>query len=220
MSSHHIVKDNQEPALIIANGESCSMHLLNQLLEWSPVVMVLDGALPRVLDLGIKIDIVLGDFDRAHEPEKVLAHQYPIEIIHTPNQDKTDLEKGIDLLLSRNHTAINIVWATGKRADHTLNNLSTLAKYKDLANLVMYDDYSKIFCLPKSFDKWYTAATPISLMPISRVEGVVTSGLKYNLNNEFLDLGICTSSSNEALQDGTVKIAYQSGTLLLMECHD
>ncbi len=220
MSSHHIVKDNQEPALIIANGEACSMHLLNQLLEWSPTVMVLDGALPRVLDLGIKIDIVLGDFDREHHPEEVLAHQYPVEIIHTPDQDKTDLEKGIELLLSRKHRAINIVWATGKRADHTLNNLSTLAKYKDLANLVMLDDYSKIFCLPPQFDKWYTAQTPISLIPMSRVEGVSTSGLKYNLNQDFLELGICTSSSNEALADGTVKISYQSGTLLLMECHD
>ncbi|MCG9879514.1 MAG: thiamine diphosphokinase, partial [Bacteroidia bacterium] len=205
---------------IIANGEACSMHLLNQLLEWSPVVMVLDGALPRVLDLGIKIDIVLGDFDREHEPEKALEHQYPVEIIHTPDQNKTDLEKGIDLLISRNHKAINLVWATGKRADHTLNNLSTLAKYKDKVNLVMYDDYSKIFCLPKLFDKWYTAETPISLMPIGRVEGITTSGLKYNLSNDFLEMGICTSSSNEAFQDGTVKIAYKSGTLLLMECHD
>ena len=59
MSSHHIVRDTQEPALIIANGEACSRELLDQLLEWNPVVMVLDGALPRVLELGIKIDIVL-----------------------------------------------------------------------------------------------------------------------------------------------------------------
>jgi thiamine pyrophosphokinase len=84
----------------------------------------------------------------------------------------------------------------------------------------MYDDYSKIFCLPKQFDKWYTAATPISLLPVGRVEGVVTSGLKYDLNNDFLEMGIRTGSSNEAMQDGTVKIAYQSGTLMLMECHD
>ena len=220
MSSHHIVKDNQEPALIIANGEACSMLLLNQLLEWSPIVMVLDGALPRVLDLGIKIDIVLGDFDRGYEPEKMLAHQYPVEIIHTPDQSKTDLEKGIDLFISRNHFAINIVWATGRRADHTLNNFSTLAKYKDIANLVMYDDYSKIFCLPREFDKWYPAQTPISLIPVNRVEGITTSGLKYNLQHDFLELGTCTSSSNEALKDGTVNISHQSGTLLLLECRD
>lgn len=36
MSSHHIVRDDQEPALIIANGAACSSELLGQLLEWSP----------------------------------------------------------------------------------------------------------------------------------------------------------------------------------------
>ena len=54
MSSHHIIRDKQEPALIIANGEECSMDLLEQLLEWSPTVVVLDGAIQRVIDLGIK----------------------------------------------------------------------------------------------------------------------------------------------------------------------
>ncbi len=220
MSSHHIVRDTQEPALIIANGQSCSAELLNQLLEWNPIVMVLDGALPRVLELGIKIDIVLGDFDRNHHPEAYLAHQQPVEIIHTPDQDKTDLEKGIDLLLSRNHKAINIVWATGLRADHTFNNLSNLVRYVGKANLVMYDDYSKVYVLPKQFDKWFAAGTPISLIPIGKVEGVTTSGLKYNLQDDTLEIGIRSGSSNEAAADGTVFIKYTHGHLLMMECRD
>ncbi|OYU94537.1 MAG: thiamine diphosphokinase [Bacteroidetes bacterium B1(2017)] len=220
MSSHHVVRDTQEPALIIANGEACSFDLVQQLLEWSPIVMVLDGALPRVLELGIKIDIVLGDFDREHNPEEALAHQHPVEIIHTPDQNKTDLEKGIDLLLSRNHKAINIVWATGRRADHTINNISNLARYKNEATLVIYDDYSKIYCLPNSFDKWYAKGTPISLIPIGKVEGVKTSGLKYNLHSESLELGFKSGSSNEAEQDGTVCINYLDGFLLMMECRD
>ena len=45
MSSHHIARDDQEPALIIANGEMCSQELLGQLLEWSPLVIVLDSAI-------------------------------------------------------------------------------------------------------------------------------------------------------------------------------
>ncbi len=220
MSSHHVVRDSQEPALIIANGEACSYALLAQLLEWSPIVMVLDGALQRVLELGIKIDIVLGDFDREHHPEQYLLHQQPVEIIHTPDQNKTDLEKGIDLLLGRNHKAIHIVWATGRRADHTINNMSTLAAYKDKGVLVMYDDYSKVYCLPHSFDKWYVAGTPISLIPMGKVTGVSTEGLKYNMQNESLQLGLRTGSSNEAAADGTVKISYQTGALLMMECWD
>ncbi|MBC7381875.1 MAG: thiamine diphosphokinase [Bacteroidia bacterium] len=220
MSSHHIVRDTQEPALIIANGEACSYELLSQLLEWNPVVMVLDGALERVLRLGIKIDIVLGDFDRQIDPYSMLEHQYPVEIIHTPDQDQTDLEKGIALLLSREHKAINIVWATGRRADHTFTNITTIVRFSADAILVMYDDYSKIFCLPKKYDKWYPAGTPISLIPVGAVHGIFTEGLKFNLSNESLETGVRTGSSNETITDGTVKINHESGHLLLMECTD
>jgi len=90
MSSHHIVRDDQEPALIIANGEMCSSELLGQLLEWSPLVIVLDSAIERVLELGIKVDVLLGDFDRGFDAKYYKEKQYPIEIVYTPNQDKTD----------------------------------------------------------------------------------------------------------------------------------
>ena len=49
MSSHHIVRDDQERALIIGNGQACSKELMGQLLEWSPLVIVLDSAIERVL---------------------------------------------------------------------------------------------------------------------------------------------------------------------------
>jgi thiamine pyrophosphokinase len=78
----------------------------------------------------------------------------------------------------------------------------------------------RYFCLPMHFDKWYTKGSPISLMPLGLVKGISTSGLKYNLQNESLETGVNSGSSNEAAEDGTVQINYQSGTLLLMECKD
>ena len=70
MSSHHIVRDDQEPALIIANGAACQPEFLGQLLEWSPLVVVLDAAMERVMELDIKVDVLLGDVDADFEPEK------------------------------------------------------------------------------------------------------------------------------------------------------
>jgi thiamine pyrophosphokinase len=220
MSSHHIVKDNQEPALIIANGEPCSAELMGQLLEWSPVVLVLDGAIHQVLSLGIKVDIYLGDFDRNNQPDEVLKIQPQIAIIHTPDQSKTDLEKGIELLIQKGHKAANILWATGKRADHNLNNLTLIARYKQRINLVIYDDYSKVFVLPTKFSKFYTAGTPISIMPIGTVTGISSSGLKYELQNDTLELGYRVGSSNEAATNGIVHIHHEQGDLLMMECMD
>jgi thiamine pyrophosphokinase len=220
MSSHHVIRDKQEPALLIANGQACSDDLLGQLLEWSPFVVVLDGAADRVLDLGIKIDVLLGDFDRDFKPQTILERQFPLEIVHVPNQDKTDLEKGIEFLIERGFPAVNIVWATGRRADHTLANLTNIARYKHQIKIVMLDDHSKIFPLVGTFTKWYAAGTPISLMPVGSVEGIVTEGLKYNLNNESLTIGYRVGNSNEAAADGLVQITAATGDLLLMECWD
>ncbi|RZJ69665.1 thiamine diphosphokinase [Flavobacterium sp.] len=220
MSSHHIVRDDQEPALIIANGEACSMELLNQLLEWSPLVVVLDSAMDRVAPLGIKVDVLLGDFDRGFDPTTRDDYQFPIEIVHTPNQDKTDLEKAFDYLIERKIPSANVVWATGKRADHTLANVTNIVRYKNQLKIVILDDYSKIFRLPEKFEKWYTKDSVISLMPVGKVTGISAQNLVWPLQNDELTLGYRIGSSNAVKDDGIVSITYESGDLLLMECHD
>lgn len=220
MSSHHIVRDDQEPALIIANGAACSKDLLDQLLEWSPLVIVLDAAINRVLELGIKVDVLLGDFDRGFDAEYYRNKQFPLEIVHTPDQNKTDLEKAFDYLLERKIPAVNVIWATGKRADHTITNITNIVRFRNLLKIVILDDHSKIFLLPNKFEKWYPAKTPISLIPIGNVTGVYSENLKYPLANDSLTIGYRTGSSNEVLEDGIIKIEYESGDLLLMECFD
>ena len=220
MSSHHIVRDDQEPALIIANGASCSEELIGQLLEWSPLVITLDSAIERVLNLGIKVDVLLGDFDRDFNPEYYLQKQYPLEIVHTPNQDKTDLEKAFDYLIEKGHKAVNVIWATGKRADHTITNITNIVAYRNLLKIVILDDHSKVFLLQNKYEKWYPANTTLSLIPIGKVTGITTQNLFYPLNNEELTIGYRTGSSNHVAQDGIVSIEHVEGDLLLMECWD
>ena len=220
MSSHHVIRDKQEPALLIANGEGCSFELMGQLLEWSPFVVVLDHAIHRVLDLGIKVDVLLGDFDHNVDFDEIRARQFPLEIISAPDQDKTDLEKGIEFLIERGFPAVNILWATGRRADHSLTNMTNIVRYKDQIKIVMLDDHSKIFPLVGTFEKWYVQHTPISLIPVGTVDGITTEGLKYNLYDDFLRLGYRSGNSNEAAADGFVKISAQAGDLLIMECWD
>lgn len=222
MSSHHVVREKQEPALIIANGENCSLELIGQLLEWSPTVVVLDGALERVLELGIKVDVILGDFDSV-DTHELAAKQFPVKIVHTPDQEYTDLEKAIMYLIDEEYPAANIIWATGRRADHTLANISILPKYAEQISLKIIDDYSCIFPIlpsPKKLIKWYKKGTPLSLMPLGITEGISTQNLMYELHEEILQLGIRNGSSNQVLEDGEVIVEYKKGTLLIMECND
>ncbi|MBA4154780.1 thiamine diphosphokinase [Flavobacterium sp.] len=220
MSSHHIVRDDQEPALIIANGAACSQELLGQLLEWSPFVVVLDSAIERVLELEIKVDVLLGDFDRGFDANYYKEIQYPLEIIHTPNQDKTDLEKAFEFLIERNFPAVNVVWATGKRADHTITNITSIAKFRNQLKIVLFDDHSKIHLLTQKFQKWYPKNTVISLIPIGAVHGIHSVNLFYPLQNDSLTIGYRTGSSNHVAEDGLITIEHSEGDLLLMECWD
>lgn len=220
MSSHHVVRDKQEPALIIANGDSCKMDLLGQLLEWNPFVLVLDGAIDRVLDLQIRFDAVLGDFDSVLNLEEKVRGMPNIQILHTPDQNKTDLQKGIEFLISDGHSAANIAWATGLRADHNFNNLATLPVYSGIIDVMVVDDHSRIYNLPKTFKKWYPAGTKISLIPITPAYGVISSNLAFDLKNETLHMPNRSGSSNHVVRDGFVEISYSTGHLLLMECWD
>ena len=215
MSSHHFVKEGQEPALIIANGATCSYDLLTSLLEWCPYVVVLDGAYDRVHSLQIRPDVVIGDFDSL----SLDMNDFNVEFVQVDDQDTTDLEKGIDFLIAKGFDHINVVWATGRRLDHTVNNFATLARYAEL-RVVLYDDHSRAFVLPKSYSKLYPPQTKLSLFPMDEASGIETTNLLYNLNNERLKLGERSSSSNQTLEEGLTTISYSEGVLILVESND
>ena len=217
MSSHHFVRPNQEPALIIANGEACAHTLLEQLLEWNPHVVALDGAYDRVIKLGIKVDTVIGDFDSISTdiPYNNL-HQSHINFIQDLDQDTTDLEKALLFLISNNITHVNVVWATGHRTDHLLANITNLVKYQKKIAIKMIDDYSEIFLLPKNFQKWYCKGVKISLYPFPSAQDIVTQNLAFPLNHETLHIIDRIGTSNYVTQDGMVKISYTQGNLILI----
>jgi len=220
MSSHHIVREGQEPALIIANGASCSNTLTEQLLEWSPFIVVLDGALDRVLDMGIKFDVVLGDFD--HQSLDSVRDRIPPDTLieYVPNQDKTDLEKGIEYLIDRKFTAVNIIWATGRRSDHYMNNIGILGRYNHQIDQVMLDYHSKIYPIKSGFKKHFVKGENVSLIPLNKVENIRTSNLQWNLNGHTLEFPYHTSSSNKVVETGLISIEFDKGIVLMMECFD
>jgi len=215
VSSHHIVRDNQEAALILANGESCSLSLVEELMEWSPFVLALDGALIRAIDWKIKVDVWLGDFDSTDLTALDLS--YPIETEHTPNQDFTDLQKGFEYLYQKGFHSVHVLWATGFRMDHYFNNIFTAAAWNHKLNITFIDDFGRAFFPPKKFKKWYPKNSPISLLPVGNVSGVKTENLVWNLNFEDLSLPNKTSSSNKVAEDGFFKLEFDEGHLLIFE---
>jgi thiamine pyrophosphokinase len=86
--------------------------------------------------------------------------------------------------------------------------------------IVLFDDHSKIFLIPKKYEKWYPKNTVISLIPIGAVHGIHSRNLFYPLENDSLTIGYRTGSSNHVNEDGIVTIEHEEGDLILMECWD
>lgn len=216
MSSHHVVREKQEPAVLVANGQ-IDFEVLGDLLEWSPVVVALDGAADRLHQKGIKLDVILGDFDSIEDVEYLAQAQHPVKVVHAPDQNKTDLEKGLDYLIENGHEAVHIVGMSGLRMDHTLNNFSSIAKYIDQIVIQAVDTHSRIYPVKSGFSKWFPKDRALSLMPMPEAIGVSASNLVWAVENLTLRLGTQTGSSNRVKEDGMVEITFESGVLLLFE---
>lgn len=105
MSSHHIVRDNQEPALLILDVASASLDTLGDLLEWSPLVLVHSSCAEKVLSWGIKIDVVLGPV--SGELTQRLAHQQPI--VFLADVSASAVPVALRYLAAKQFKAVNII---------------------------------------------------------------------------------------------------------------
>lgn len=219
MSSHHVVRDGQEPALIVADGAPCSDELLDALLQWAPEVMALDQAFFRLQQQGIPVDYWLGDFDQVPDPHRWAPAHAPTKVIPAPDQNATDFQKGVRWMAGRGYRNLHVVWATGRRMDHTFDNICSSARLaRELhIQLTLFDDFTRIDTIRPGFSKWFPAGTVLSLLPVGMVKDVTTENLRYPLHQEHLSSDARLGTSNEVAADGPVHIDFSSGLLLLME---
>lgn len=197
-------------AVIVCNGEPPSGNLLKQEVVGCDFIIGADGGGQILLEEGITPYAVIGDLDSFEAPEKA-----GFKVIQNRDQETNDLEKALELVLSKEVIDCVILGGFGKHIDHLLKNLSVLQAYNNrFRSLVMRDEHQDAFIMRPHFSATYPVGTKLSLFPISgKVEGVVTKGLKYPLNSESLENGVRDGSSNKTIEE-RVTITYGSGTLI------
>ncbi|AHM61075.1 hypothetical protein D770_14105 [Flammeovirgaceae bacterium 311] len=87
MSSHHIVRDEQEPTLLLWQAGQLSFEQAGQLLEWSPRVVVHQPALNEALAWGIKLDAICTPPDAITAAVAAVEHQQPVDVLSLPGDD-------------------------------------------------------------------------------------------------------------------------------------
>jgi thiamine pyrophosphokinase len=203
-------------ALVICNGEMPSKHLIAPLLKTKPFILCADGGANKARLFGIEPHCIIGDLDSI--TQKTRHYYSSVPVIHVADQNSTDLEKSLDYLLTNHFMSATIIGATGERPDHTMANFSILLKYQPKIHLQFFDERCTVEVVKKKIKFSASVGQQISLVPMGKCTGIVTSGLKYPLRNESLELGVREGSSNEANQPA-ISVSVKTGSLLLFKIH-
>lgn len=162
------------------------------------------------------LDFISGDFDSRQIENEIIrqAQYYSFEIIETPDQNKTDFHKALELIIAKGFKNIDVFGASGGEQDHFLGNLSVAFFFKDKINLKFFDEYSSYYFIPKEFSIDNVKGKMISLMPFPVAKNIETTGLKWPLHHEDLMLGERIGTRNVA-ENQDVSVRYSDGDLLV-----
>jgi len=210
-------------AVVFANGNLSDLSQAKNIITKEDYLIAADGGVKHILKLGLTPHAVIGDFDST--PKNILKNigrtrrSAPTKIIKYPRKkDKTDFELAVDYCLERKFKEIIIFGIFGDRIDHLLANIFLLAKIQTENKLItvkIFEGNKKIYILNKEIIINGQIGDEVSIIPVSeKLEGVVTEGLKYQLNNETLFLGSTRGVSN-VMNKSTAKITISKGVALV-----
>lgn len=171
MSSHHFVKEGQEPAVFIL--EAISHQHVVSLLEWVPLVMVVDRALEDVLQWGIKIDVVFQYVYDLTQVKEMVKDQFPLQIFSCEKDNL--ITKGFEFLTSNKFSSVNFISSQREEIFQFVEKLDTPLQ------VGIYGETEKwSFVAAGKFEKWMPEGSNVLIKhaPSSPVqmEGVFQTG--------------------------------------------
>jgi thiamine pyrophosphokinase len=208
--------------IIVGNGNIEDTSILTENISEGDFTICCDGGLRHTFNEGIMPSIAIGDFDSVspqildfYEKRGVRIEKYP------PEKDFTDLELAIKFAVGLEPEEILIFGCIGTRIDHTFAAMNTLmrAESAGVRGYIM-DNHNKIALIKDRIYIHGKRGDLVSLMPFTEeVQGITTKGLKYELDNFNMKIGVSLGVSNELIGD-TAEISLKKGYLFVMQSKD
>ncbi|WP_256002533.1 thiamine pyrophosphokinase [Pedobacter deserti] len=157
MSSHHIIREKQEPALYVHRLGDFHEDYLGQMLEWSPTLIVNETEYDKALSLGLKVDLVVAKpaFSTLQEDTGLI-----------PESDNA-LHAVLNHLAEAKYPAVNIIGAEVE--------LHELEAFLDKLNIVLFTARDKAYAVKSGFKIWKPGGQLFALRPVA---GLQVSNLK------------------------------------------
>ena len=182
-------------------------------LENYNLIACTDGAFHYLKELNFpldKLDFISGDFDSHSGADE---NVYQEKFIHTPDQERTDFHKALEIILEKGFKNVDVLGGSGGEQDHFLGNLTVAFGFKNRMDIKFYDEFSEYYFIPKSFVIDKVKDRIISLYPFPVVENITTKGLKWELANANANMATDMLTRNLAIEE-EVSIDYKKGDLL------
>ncbi len=177
------------------------------------VVYAADSGADRLIALNIS-PVVVGDFDSFLS----LPYASHLRLVHSIDQSTTDCDKLLALVRSDGHSSITLTSTEGDLPDHVIATYSSaIASGLD----VRFAFRRGIGWLVRGRIEIATrAGQRVSLLPLSRCEGVNLSGVEWPCENAVFEPGNGLSVSNRATGDSVVAAVRSGCSMLFVETHE
>lgn len=195
--------------IICGGPESCNYVDF----EKDSFVICADSGYDKAVKVGIKPDLILGDFDSVKNglPDNC-------EIIRaSTHKDDTDTMLAVKTALLRGYDDITLVAATGGRADHFIANIATLLYIKEHgANGRITGDETDAFILSnESAVIFPDKSRYLSVFAVTDTATVSIENAEYPLRNYQLSRSYPIGVSNEFC-DIPCRVEAEKGIVLVM----
>ncbi len=166
---------------VILNGQMPTDDTIINQITNSDYIIAVDGSANKLFDLEIIPDVIIGDLDSLQNINNI-----NIELVKTPNQNKTDFRKTLEWCIEKNILNISIFGISGESEDHFLGNYYTLSDFGEKISWKAFTDFSVISpCIGnKKFESFKGQKVSLFCMKGSSI--VNSENLEYPLQSYHL----------------------------------
>jgi thiamine pyrophosphokinase len=194
--------------IIVGNGEAPQGEIPLLFLQRAHTIVCCDGALDKMLHIGVQPDVVIGDCDSLSDEAWA---KFKDIIIEDPDEECNDLQKALKYCIEQKLGPVAVLGASGLRDDHQLANLSILNMYAKRMDLIMVSNYGIFSFIDKDTTFTSVSGQEVSVFSFDGQAVFSFEGLQYPVHNRrFTQLW--EGSLNKALSERfTVKISGGRG---------
>jgi thiamine pyrophosphokinase len=166
---------------VILNGQMPTDDTIINQITNSDYIIAVDGSANKLFDIEIIPDVIIGDLDSLQN-----NNNKNIELVKTPNQNKTDFRKTLEWCIEKNILNISIFGISGESEDHFLGNYYTLSDFGEKISWKAFTDFSVISpCIGnKKFESFKGQKVSLFCMKGSSI--VNSENLEYPLQSYHL----------------------------------